>query len=195
MEILFCARIRPLFGSLNAFRSLGVNLRGITVESDGMSIDELEKALQEDQNVKLIYTIPNFQNPSGICMSTEKRKKLYELAKKYHVIIIEDNPYGELRFEGEDIPSIKSFDEEGVVIYAGSFSKVMSPGMRVGYAIAPKPILAKMTVCKQVEDVHTNIWAQVVAEHFMSRYNFEEHLAKIRKVYQRKASLMPIVDG
>lgn len=177
-------------GSLNAFRSLGVNLRGITVESDGMSIDELEKALQEDQNVKLIYTIPNFQNPSGICMSTEKRKKLYELAKKYHVIIIEDNPYGELRFEGEDIPSIKSFDEEGVVIYAGSFSKVMSPGMRVGYAIAPKPILAKMTVCKQVEDVHTNIWAQVVAEHFMSRYNFEEHLAKIRKVYQRKASLM-----
>ena len=177
-------------GSLNAFRSLGVNLKGIPMEADGMNIEALEKALDSEKNAKLIYTIPNFQNPSGTCMSLEKRKALYKLALKHTVIIIEDNPYGELRFEGENIPCIKSFDEEGIVVYAGSFSKVLSPGMRVGYAIAPKEIIAKMTVCKQTEDVHTNIWAQAVANEFMCKYDFEGHLAKIRKIYKHKAELM-----
>lgn len=177
-------------GSLNAFRSLGVNLKGIPMESDGMNIEQLENALKANPNAKLIYTIPNFQNPSGTCMSLEKRRALYELAKKYDAIIIEDNPYGELRFEGEDIPCIKSFDEDGIVVYAGSFSKVLSPGMRVGYAIAPKEIISKMTVCKQTEDVHTNIWAQAVANIFMTEYDFEGHLVKIRKIYKHKAELM-----
>ena len=177
-------------GSLNAFRSLGVKLKGIRMEADGMDMDSFKKALEDDKNVKLVYTIPNFQNPSGTCMSLEKRKELYNLCKKHGVVIIEDNPYGELRFEGENIPCIKSFDEDGLVIYAGSFSKVLSPGMRVGYAIAPREIIAKMTVCKQTEDVHTNIWAQAVANTFMTEFDFEGHLAKIRKIYKHKAELM-----
>ncbi|MGN1050833.1 MAG: PLP-dependent aminotransferase family protein, partial [Acutalibacteraceae bacterium] len=140
-------------GSLNTFRSYNARLVGVPMENDGMNMDALEEALINNKNVKFIYTIPNFQNPSGITMSLLKRKKLYELAKKYGVLILEDNPYGDLRYSGEYIPCIKSFDTENIVVYAGSMSKVISPGIRVAYAIAPKPIFQKMVVCKQGSDV------------------------------------------
>ena len=155
-------------GSLNDFRSYKAKLVGIPMDTDGMNMEALEKALETEKNVKFIYTIPNFQNPSGITMSLEKRHRLYELAKAHDVMILEDNPYGDLYYEGEPLPSIKSFDTDGIVIYAGSFSKVISPGMRVGYAIGPKPVLAKMTVCKQGQDVHTNIWSQVLCYRFIT---------------------------
>ena len=118
-------------GSLNTFRSYRAKLVGIPMEEDGIDTQKLEEALNTEKNVKYLYTIPNFQNPSGITMSLEKRKKVYELCREHNVIILEDNPYGDLRFAGEDVPSIKSLDTEGVVVYAGSFSKVISPGMRV----------------------------------------------------------------
>lgn len=131
-------------GSLNTFRSYNLRLHGIEIEPDGISLTALEQALQEEgSRAKIIYTIPNFQNPSGVTMSLEKRRGLYALAKQYGVLIIEDNPYGDIRFKGEHIPAIKSMDEDGIVIYAGSFSKVISPGMRVGYAIAPAPLLPR----------------------------------------------------
>lgn len=176
-------------GSLNAFRSFGLKLVGVPVEKDGMNIEALEKALIENKNVRFIYTIPNFQNPSGVTMSLEKRKAVYDLAVKYNVLVLEDNPYGALRFAGEDIPSIKSLDTTGNVIYAGSFSKVLAPGIRVGYALANSQIISKMTVCKQTDDVHTNLWAQMVAYSFLTDYNFKGHLEKIRSIYRRKAEL------
>ena len=138
----------------------------------------------------MIYTIPNFQNPSGITMSLEKRKKLYALAKQYGVMILEDNPYGDLRYEGEALPTIKSMDEDGIVMYAGSFSKVISPGMRVAYAIGPKPVIQKMTVCKQGQDVHTNIWSQVLCYRFMTEYDFDAHLENLRTIYTKKRQLL-----
>ncbi|MDD7647290.1 MAG: PLP-dependent aminotransferase family protein [Ruminococcus bromii] len=177
-------------GSLNDFRSYRAKLVGIPMDTDGMNMEALEKALQTEQNVKFIYTIPNFQNPSGITMSLEKRRRLYELAKQYGVMILEDNPYGDLRYEGKPLPTIKSFDEDGIVLYAGSFSKVISPGMRVGYAIGPKPVLAKMTVCKQGQDVHTNIWSQVVCYRFMTEYDFDAHLEGLRAIYTKKRALL-----
>ncbi len=187
-DVVLCEA--PSFiGALNTFRSYKARLRGIPMESDGMDMAELEKALREEANVRFIYTIPNFQNPSGITMSMEKRRQLYALAKKYGVLILEDNPYGDLRFEGEHIEAIKSFDEDGIVIYAGSFSKVISPGMRVGYAIAPQPIIQKMVVCKQGSDVHTNIWAQMVCSEFLKRYDFDAHLEKLRGIYRKKSSV------
>lgn len=173
-------------GSLNTFRSYNAKLVGVKMDSDGMNMEELEKALKENENVRFIYTIPNFQNPSGITMSLEKRKKMYELAKKYGVLILEDNPYGELRYKGEDLPNIKSFDKDGLVIYAGSFSKVISPGMRVGWCMAPNEIIQKMVVCKQGEDVHTNMWSQVVCNEFMTKYDFEAHLEMLRNLYREK---------
>lgn len=177
-------------GTLNDFRSYRAKLVGIPMDTDGMNMEALEKALQTEKNVKFIYTIPNFQNPSGITMSLEKRKKLYDLAKQYGVMILEDNPYGDLRYAGEALPTIKSFDEEGIVLYAGSFSKVISPGMRVGYALGPKPVLAKMTVCKQGQDVHTNIWSQVLCHRFMTEYDYEAHLDGLRALYTRKRAFL-----
>ncbi len=177
-------------GTLNDFRSYRAKLVGIPMDTDGMNMEALEKALRTEKNVKFIYTIPNFQNPSGITMSLEKRKKLYDLAKQYGVMILEDNPYGDLRYAGEALPTIKSFDEEGIVLYAGSFSKVISPGMRVGYAIGPKPVLAKMTVCKQGQDVHTNIWSQVLCHRFMTEYDYEAHLDGLRALYTKKRAFL-----
>ena len=177
-------------GSLNCFRSYKANLCGVPVESDGMNIEKLEEALKNNKNVKFIYTIPNFQNPSGITMSLEKRKAVYELAKKYNVLILEDNPYGDLRVSGEDVPTIKSMDEDGIVIYCGSFSKILSPGLRVGYAIAPQEIIAKMTVGKQASDVHTPMFNQFVVDKWMEKYDFEKHIEKIRGIYKNKLELM-----
>lgn len=177
-------------GSLNTFRSYNAKLVGVKIDDDGMNMEELEKALQTHKNARFIYTIPNFQNPSGITMSLEKRKKMYELAKKYNVLILEDNPYGDLRYSGEYIPCIKSFDDEGIVIYAGSMSKVISPGIRVAYVIAPKPIFQKMVVCKQGNDVHTNIWSQMVCNELMTKYDFDSHLEKLRNLYRKKAQFM-----
>ena len=182
-------------GSLNSFRSFGANLVGVPVQADGIDLNALENAIKTSKNVRFLYTIPNFQNPSGITMSYEKRKAVYELCKKYGVLILEDNPYGEIRFSGEDIPTIKSMDTEGIVIYAGSFSKVLSPGMRVGYAIANKEIIAKLTVCKQTDDVHTTLWSQLVSHKFLTEYDFEAHLEKIRSIYRSKANLcMKLAD-
>lgn len=193
-DIVICEA--PSFiGSLNTFRSYNAKLVGVKVEPDGMSIEGLEKALKSNPAAKFIYTIPNFQNPSGVTMSLEKRKKMYELAKKYEVLIIEDNPYGDLRYSGENVPAIKSFDEDGIVIYAGSFSKVISPGLRVAYCISPKPIFQKLVVCKQGNDVHTNIWSQYVCDEFITKYDFNAHLARLRELYTKKARFcMDLLD-
>ena len=193
-DVLVCEA--PSFvGSLNTFRSYNAELVGVPVQPDGMDMDALEKALDENPRAKMIYTIPNFQNPSGVTMSLEKRKRLYELAKAHGCMIIEDNPYGDLRYYGEDVPSIKSWDTEGIVIYSGSFSKVISPGIRVGFMVAPKAAMAKMIICKQGQDVHTTMWSQMICNEYMTKYDFEGHLSFLRKLYTQKADLcMQLLD-
>ena len=193
-DVLICEA--PSFiGALNTFRSYNADLVGVTVEADGMNMEELERVLDENPNAKLIYTIPNFQNPSGVTMSLEKRKKLYELALAHNCLIIEDNPYGDLRYYGEDVPSIKSFDTEGIVIYSGSFSKVVSPGIRAGYMMADKAAMAKMIICKQGQDVHTTMWSQMLCYELMTKYDFEAHLDFLRALYTKKAALcMELLD-
>ena len=177
-------------GSLNCFRSYGCKLKGVPVEADGMDIDALEKALEETDNVKFIYTIPNFQNPSGATMSLEKRQRLYSLAKEHGVIILEDNPYGDLRVSGENVPTIKSMDNDGVVIYAGSFSKILAPGLRVAYCCGPKQILAKMTVGKQASDVHTPCLNQMIVNEWFKNYDVDAHISKIQSIYKKRLNLM-----
>ncbi|XOQ43736.1 MAG: Aminotran-1-2 domain-containing protein [Clostridium sp.] len=176
-------------GALNTYRSYRAKLRGVPMESDGINLDALEQALKEEKRAKFIYTIPNFQNPTGATMSLAKRHGMYELAKKYGVMILEDNPYGDLRFAGENVPAIKSFDTEGIVIYAGTFSKVVAPGIRVGYAVGPKPVLHKMITCKQGEDVHTNNWGQILCYNLMTKYDFDAHLSRLREVYRKKSKV------
>lgn len=177
-------------GALNALRSYGVKLVGISVDNDGMVIDELEEKLKSESNVKLIYTIPTFQNPSGTTMSLERREKLLELADKYDVMILEDSPYFELRFRGENVPTIKSMDKNGRVIFSGSYSKILSPGIRIGFACAPKEIINKLTVAKQVSDVHTNLFFQMLAAEYLETCDIDAHIAKICDIYRVKADKM-----
>lgn len=177
-------------GSLNAFRTYEAELVGVEVEADGMSMDGLERALEENSDVKMIYTIPTFQNPTGATMSEEKRKKMLELASKYDVLILEDNPYGDLRFSGEDVPTVKSMDTDGRVVYAGSFSKILSPGMRLGYIVAPAPLAEKIEILKQVNDVHTPMITQLMCVEFMKKYNIDKYIAKNRELYGKKCAAM-----
>lgn len=188
-EAIICEN--PSFiGSLNAFRSYNAKLVGVEMDNDGMIPEKLEAALKANPRTAFIYTIPNFQNPMGVTMSLERRKQVLELAYKYNVLIVEDNPYGDLRFAGIDVPSIKSLDTKGHVIYAGSFSKVLSPGLRVGFMIATKMIISKATVALQTSTVHSNIWAQMVAYRFVTETDFEEHLERLRQIYKNKCYLM-----
>ena len=177
-------------GSINAFKSYNVNLVGVELEEDGINLEKLEDVLKNDKKVKILYLIPNFQNPTGRTMSLAKRKAVYELACKYDFIILEDDPYGELRFSGENVPTIKSLDTEGRVIYSSTFSKLISSGFRTGFVSAPAEIISKIVVCKQVSDVHSNIWAQVVCHRFMTTVDVPAHFEKLRGIYREKCDLM-----
>ena len=177
-------------GALNAFRSNGARTIGVPLRADGIDLTVLEETLRTEKKAKLLYLIPTFQNPSGITSTLENRRAEYALAKKYGVVILEDNPYGELRFAGEDVPTYKSFDTDGLVIYCSSFSKILSSGMRIGFVNAPAEIIAKMVVAKQVEDVHTNLFAQMLCHRYMAEYDMDAHVAMIRELYRDKAGRM-----
>ncbi len=181
----------PTFiGGLNSFRSCGMRTVGVPLCDDGIDTEALEETIKATPSAKLLYLIPTFQNPAGITTSYEKRVKIYEIAKKYGIMILEDNPYGELRFSGEEIPTIKSMDTEGLVIYCSSFSKILSAGMRVGFVVAPEAVAAKMVVAKQSEDVHTNLFFQMLCYKFMTECDVDAHIEKIRAIYRRKCNLM-----
>lgn len=177
-------------GSLNAFRSYGVKLVGVDTDSEGFIPEQLETALKANPSAKFIYTIPNFQNPTGNTTSLSRRKMVLELAKRQGVYILEDNPYGDLRFTGENVPSYKSLDNDNIVIYAGTFSKTLAPGLRVGYLCAETPLVQKAVVGLQTSTVHTNIWAQMLAYKFVSTVDFNAHLERLRGIYRAKYQLM-----
>ncbi|MDR1117530.1 MAG: PLP-dependent aminotransferase family protein [Oscillospiraceae bacterium] len=177
-------------GALNAFRSFKLNLVGIETDENGMRVELLEDALRANPNTRLIYTISTFHNPGGCTLSLERRKKMLELAKKYDVLILEDSPYFELRYSGEYVPPIKSMDTEGRVIFAGSYSKVVAPGIRVGYACGHRDIISKMTVAKQVGDVHTNLFFQMLVHRFVTGGGFDAHIENSCDLYRKKCGLM-----
>lgn len=188
-DVVICEN--PSFiGALNAFRSLGARLVGVPLNEEGMDVLALENALKSNPNTKIIYTIPSFHNPAGITSTLENRKAVYALAQKYDVLIIEDNPYGDLRFSGENVPTYKSMDVDGRVVYCGSFSKILSAGIRVGTLTANKELVSKIVVAKQVEDVHTNVFFQMVCYRYIKECDLEAHIEKIRRLYKHKAELM-----
>ncbi len=177
-------------GALNAFRSLGVTPIGVELQEDGIDVAALEATLQAHPKAKFMYVIPTFHNPAGITMSVKKRKAVYALARQYNLVILEDNPYGDLRFAGEEVPTIKSMDTDGRVVYCSTFSKLLSAGMRVGFVCAPDELMQKIVVAKQVEDVHTNIFFQMLCARYMQAYDLDEHIASIRALYRRKCERM-----
>ena len=188
-ETIICEE--PSFiGSLNSFRSYNAKLVGVPMDDDGIDPEKLEEALKEHRRTAFIYVIPNFQNPTGRTMSLERRKQVLELAYKYNVHIIEDNPYGDLRFAGDNVPSIRSMDTKGHVIYAGTFSKTVAPGLRVGYMCADKGIISKATCALQVSTVHTSILSQMIVHRFITKYDFKAHLERLQQIYGHKCDLM-----
>lgn len=188
-DVVICEN--PSFiGALNAFRSCGAKTVGVPLCPDGIDTDALEETIRNTPRAKLLYLIPTFQNPAGLTASLEKRIKVYEIAKKYGIMIFEDNPYGELRFAGEEIPTIKSMDTEGLVIYGSTFSKILSAGMRVGFVVAPEEVASKMVVAKQSEDVHTNLFFQMLCYRFITECDLPAHIQKIRDIYRHKCGLM-----
>ena len=181
----------PTFmGALNTFRSAGARIRPVPMEPDGMDLDRLENLLKEEKQIKFIYVITTYQNPTGFSTSMEKRKAIYQLAQKYDVMILEDNPYFELRISGEYQPPLKSLDEEGRVIFAGSLSKILSPGVRLGYAQAHKDVIARMTMLKQAGDVHSNLFFQAVAAEYFARYDLDAHISACTALYKEKRDRM-----
>lgn len=177
-------------GSLNCFRSHGCKFAGVPIDEDGMNIEALEKAVKDNPNAKFIYTIPNFQNPGGTTLSLEKRKQMYRIAKDNNLVILEDNPYGKLRVDGDDVPAIKSMDTDGIVIYAGSFSKILAPGIRVAYAVVPNKMAGAFTIGKQVSDVHTGVLNQMIVSRWFDEYDVDAHIEKIKEIYRHKLGLM-----
>ena len=181
----------PAFlGAYNSIRSFGAVLRGVPLQPDGVDLDALEAAFAAGPRPKFFYCIPNFQNPTGCTTSEEKRKAIYELAVKYDVPVLEDDPYGALRISGEDVPPIKYFDECGAVVYAGSFSKILCPGMRLAYCAGQGDFIARMVTAKQGSDVHTNVWAQRVCERMLRETDMNAHIARLQALYREKAGCM-----
>lgn len=177
-------------GATNAFRSYGANLVGVPMEADGINTEKLEQAILNNKNVKLMYLIPTFQNPTGVTMSAQKRKAVYNIALKHNIKILEDNPYGELTFDATKVPTIKSLDNNGIVIYSGSFSKILAPGLRLGFLCANKSIIQKATVAKQVSDVHTAMLPQLLAFEYMKNYDLDSLIVKMRADYAHKCKVM-----
>ena len=181
----------PAFlGAYNSMRSFGAVLRGVPLQPDGVDLEALEAAFAAEPKPKFFYCIPNFQNPTGYTTSAAKRKAIYELAVKYGVPVLEDDPYGALRISGEDVPPIKHFDETGAVVYAGSFSKILCPGMRLAYCAGQPEFITKMVTAKQGSDVHTNVWAQRVCERMLRETDMNAHIARLQAIYREKADHM-----
>ena len=180
--------------ALNAFRSYGGVLVGIPMDEDGMKMDVLEEKLTQLKNsgkkVKFIYTISNFQNPAGVTLTLARRKKLIEIAHKFNVLIIEDNPYEKLRFEGESIPSIYSIEKNGSVISLGTFSKILCPGLRLAWILGNKEVIKKMVILKQATDLCTNIMGQLIAFEYCQSGKLEKRINSNVNIYRKKKDIM-----
>ena len=187
-DIVLCESPTYL-AAISAFKAYGCSFIEIPTDEDGMMMDVLEEVLSNTPHIKLIYAIPTFQNPTGKTWSLERRRKLAELSAKYGVTVIEDNPYGELRFGGESLPSIKSFDEAGNILCTGSFSKIFCPGFRIGWIAGDKEIIRKYVLVKQGTDLQCNTIAQMTIAEYLKRYDIDKHIAKIVEVYRKRRNV------
>lgn len=176
--------------ALDVFRSYGAEFVGVEMDEAGMKMDALEAALKAHPKTKLVYTVPNFQNPTGRTMAVERRQKLAELAAKYDVYVLEDNPYGEIRFAGQHVPAVKSFDKTGHVFYMSTFSKTLAPGFRLGWVVADEDVVNKLTVLKQSADLHTDNLVQYAVAQFLADNDLDAHVKEISDLYGKRKDLM-----
>jgi len=175
--------------AISAFKAYGCKFREVPTDRDGMIPEALEEIIKTTEKPKIIYIISDFQNPTGMSWSLDRRIKLSEIAAKYSVVVIEDNPYGELRFEGEALPSVKAFDKTGCVLCLGTFSKIFCPGYRIGWIAGDKEVIAKYVIVKQGTDLQCNTIAQMEISKYLELYDIDEHIEKIRKIYKRRRDI------
>lgn len=177
-------------GALQAFSAYQPDVEVVPMDGEGMRMDALEETLKRlgTRGAKFIYTIPNFQNPAGVTMTLERRKRLLELAREYHIQVIEDDPYGRLRFEGEHIPPLKSMDPN--VIYLGTTSKIFAPGLRLAWCVAPKPVIAKINLCEQGASLCCSAFNQILAEQYFGRTDWKGTLEKSKAIYRSRRDAM-----
>ncbi len=177
-------------GALQAFSAYQPDVEVVPMDGEGMRMDALEETLKRlgPRGAKFIYTIPNFQNPAGVTMTLERRKRLLELAREYHIQVIEDDPYGRLRFEGEHIPPLKSMDPN--VIYLGTTSKIFAPGLRLAWCVAPKPVIAKINLCEQGASLCCSAFNQILAEQYFGRTDWKGTLEKSKAIYRSRRDAM-----
>ena len=184
-------------GALQAWNTYGAEYVPVDSDEHGMETDALEEALRTGP--KLIYVLPNFQNPTGVTLSLERRKKLVELANRYGVPIVEDDPYGQLRFEGDHLPSVETLDAEwhpnsgsyiGNVIYLSTFSKILTPGLRLAWVVAPPEVIRKLVQAKQGADLHTAVFNQMIAFEVSQHGFLDLHVQKIIEVYRERRDVM-----
>ncbi|MCL5874639.1 MAG: PLP-dependent aminotransferase family protein [Candidatus Thermoplasmatota archaeon] len=175
-------------GTISALRASGVRMIGVEMDHYGMKMDALRDKLKKYPNPKFIYVIPNYQNPSGITMSLERRKELLEIANERGITVLEDDPYGALRFAGPHIPTLKSMDND--VVYLGTFSKVLSPGIRLGYVVGPHDVIERLNIAKQAVDLATSSVSEYIAEAYVSAGFMDKQIPKIIDLYRQKRDLM-----
>ncbi|WP_294586470.1 PLP-dependent aminotransferase family protein [uncultured Bacteroides sp.] len=187
-DIVLCESPTYL-AAISAFKAYGCSFIEIPTDRYGMNMDVLEDVLRKTKNIKLIYVIPTFQNPTGKTWNLERRKRLAELSAQYSVAVVEDNPYGELRFEGESLPSVKAFDKAGNILCTGSFSKIFCPGFRIGWIAGDKEIIRKYVLVKQGTDLQCNTIAQMTIAEYLKRYDIDKHIKKIVEVYRKRRDI------
>ncbi len=181
----------PTFlGALIAFNPYQPEYAAVDIDEDGMDVDALEATLRSNGGVKFIYVIPDFQNPTGVTLSLERRQRIIELANEFDVLLLEDSPYRDLRFEGEQLPTLRSLDTEDRVIHLGSFSKILAPGVRMGWVSAEPVILEKLGLLKLAADTQSSTLNMTAVTRFLEGFDIDEHIARARVVYRQKRDLM-----
>ena len=177
-------------GAVNAFKACEPKFIEVPTDDGGMIMEELEKILATTEKVKMIYVIPDFQNPTGRTWDLDRRHKFMEIINKYEIPVIEDNPYGELRFEGEYMPALKSLDTKGLVVYLGTFSKILAPGYRLGWVCAADEILAKYNFMEQAASLQASTIGQMETAKWIDMFDLDAHVSKIREVYKVRRTVM-----
>jgi len=181
-------------GAVPAFSAYQADVVQIAMDDDGVRVDELEDALDrlehEGRRPKFIYTIPNFQNPTGVTLSLPRRRRLVEVARERELLVLEDNPYGLLRYEGDPLPTLRALDGGEFVVYLGTFSKILSPGIRLGWATAPAPVLEKMNLGKQASDLCSSSLSQFFVASFFAHDRWQDYVASLRELYRRRRDTM-----
>ncbi len=177
-------------GAINAFRAYRPRFVEVATDEEGMDLADLERHLAAVERVKFIYVVPDFQNPSGRRWSVSRRRHLTELAARFAVPVIEDAPYAELCYDGEPLPPVAAFDEAHLVVYLGTFSKILSPGLRLGWVAAEHEVLRRYVLVKQGSDLHTSSLVQLLASRYMAAHDIEAHIARLRDVYRGRRNAM-----